>query len=161
MALHSIINKICVLASIACLGLAYLLSGYWIILFLFLAMAIFWIVMKRWSIFQSASSLLAIYMVLAAIGIALNLPVLLVAPGCVAALASWDLTNFGQEVGDKQSTETRLPIERCHLRSLAVAAFVGSILALISSYANLQIPFVVIVFLVLIAVGSLTYGLQQ
>ena len=50
--------------------------------------------------------------------------------------------------------------ERYHLQSLAVVVIIGFFLALISSYINLQFPFGVTVFLVLLAMGSITLGVQ-
>lgn len=160
MQLHSILKKIFFVASIACLGLPYILSGNWITLIIFLAMTFLGTIMKKWSVFWSTSSLLFIDVFFAAIGVVVHLPVLLMVGGCTSALVSWDLTNFGQGMVKLQRLEAVERLERYHLQSLLIAISLGLILALISSYANLQISFGATVLFVLIAVGCLTFGLQ-
>lgn len=160
MKLHSIANKICLGTSIACLGLAYLLAGYRWILFALPVMIGVWIILKKRPMFESVSSLLFIYILLAVIGVIADLSTLLIVSGSTAALACWDLTLFGSGVADNPPTKSNSQFEKNHLRSLAMAAFIGWMVALISSYVSLQIPFAVAAFLALTAVGCLTYGLQ-
>ena len=158
---YVIIQTICLLASIICLGLPYVLAGDWLIMLFFLAMATFWILMKKRSVFWSASVLLLTFVFLAAVGVLANFSTPLMVIACTAALACWDLTNFGRSVVVGEPLETVLRLERHHLQSLGLAVSGGLILAFGSSYLSLQIPFLGMVILVLFAVGSLTYGLQS
>ena len=68
MKIHSIVQNFFLLMSVGSLGTGYMLSGYWLIMPVFLAMTIFWIIMKKRSLFWSASSLLLIDLALAIIG---------------------------------------------------------------------------------------------
>ena len=159
MKIHSILLNVCLVMSAGCLGAGYILGGYWLIMPILLAMAIFWLIMKRRSLFWSASSLLLIDVALAIIGVTLNLSIYLMVVGCTTALACWDLTHFRHTMIDKPPLgDVRL--EKYRLQSLATAAFTGLFLAFISSYINLQFPFGIMVFLVLMALGCLVYGVQ-
>lgn len=157
---HIILQRICLLVSVTCLGLPFLLVGNWLILPFFLAMAVFWIIMKKKSIFWSASVLLAIIVLLAAGGVMVNLSTPLMIVACTAALAWWDLTNFGQSLVSSQPPEITLSLERTHFQSLSLAVSAGLMLALTSSYLTLQIPFIGVMLLALLAIGCLLYGLQ-
>ena len=160
MKIHSIILLVCRVMSVGSLGAGYILGGYWLILPVFLAMGIFWIIMKRRSLFWSASSLLLMGVALAIIGVTINLSIYLMVIGCTATLACWDLTHFRQAITDTPPLGTDARLERYHLQSLATAVFIGLLVALISSYINLQFPFGVMLFLVLMAMGCLVYGVQ-
>lgn len=160
MKIHVLVRDICLVSSIVCVGTVYLPAGHWSILVALPAMMIFWIIMKTRSAFWSASSLLFVYVFLAAIGVVMNLSVPLLAVGCACALASWDLTHVGGAMLDQENPEARVRLERQHLRSLAMAFSLGLAFALLGMYLSLQLPFLISVILVLIAIGSLTYGLQ-
>lgn len=107
------------------------------------------------------ASILLIIFLLAAVGILTNLATPLMIIASTAALVWWDLTHFGQSIVIDQPLETRPLLERTHLQSLVLAISTGLILAFVGFYLNLQIPFLGTVFLVLLAVGCLTYGLQS
>lgn len=156
-----ILNKACATTATVCLSLAYLLYGYWLIILVFLAMTLFWKLLKNRSIFRTSSALLALFVVLAAIGVTLDLSTPLILIAVTAALTSWDLTNFVQSVTDNQREETKRRLEGFHLRSLAVASSAGLLLSLIASYASFELPFGVTLLLVLIAMGGITYGVQS
>jgi hypothetical protein len=96
MKIHSITNTIYLMIAAACLGAGYILGGTWLILPAFLGMALFWVVMKKRSVFWSASGLLVVYVFLAAIGVTVNLSLPLMVIGINASLASWDLTHFSR-----------------------------------------------------------------
>lgn len=157
MKLHAIIRNSCLVTAAVSLGTGYILGGYMLIVPVFLAMAIFWITMRRKRAFAAASSLLSISVLIAAIGMTLNLSTHLMILGCTAALVWWDLVHF---ITDTPPVETKVPLERYRLQSLAMAAFAGLFLALISSYIELQFPFGIMILLVLMAMGCLVYGIQ-
>ena len=160
MKVHSIILNFCLVTSAGCLGAGYILGGYWLIMPIFLAMATFWVIMKKHSLFWSASSQLMVYVVLATIGVTLNLSIYLMVVGCTTALACWDLTHFRDTMIDNPPFGTDARLERYRLQSLATAVLTGLFLALISMYINLQFPFGVTTLLVLMAMGCLVYGVQ-
>lgn len=158
MKIHSFVLYFCLAISVGSLSAGYISGGYWLILPVFLAMGIFWLTMNRHSPFWSATGLLLIDVVLAIIGVTLNLSVYLMVVGCTAALVCWDLIHFRQAIPDKPPLGTDARWERYHLQSLATAVFTGLFLAFISSYINLQFPFGIMVFFVLMAMGGLIYG---
>jgi hypothetical protein len=137
------------------LSLAFCLAGYWWIILAVLGMMLFWLLMKGRSIFRTSSALLSIFICLAVLGVTVDLAMPLLLIACAAALAGWDLTNFGQDLIGNQR------VEKDHLRSLGLAASTGLLLAFFSSSISLRIPFEVTWALVLTAVGSLIYGLQS
>jgi hypothetical protein len=161
MKVHKIILNICLVTSAGCLGAGYILGGYWLIMPGFLAAAILWMTTKKRSVFWSTSNLLLIYVVLALIGVTLNLSIYLMIFGCTTALVCWDLTHFRLSIANNPLLETDVPLERSHLQSLTTAVFSGLLLAFISSYINLQFPLGVMVILVLMAMGCITYSVHH
>jgi len=157
---HSPILTICLTISTGCLVAGYVIAGYWLILPVLCVMPLFWIYTKSRSVFWSASSLLLIYIVLAAIGIIAGIPMMLMIIGCTTALASWDLTQLKQSILENARLKTGTSFEKYHLRSLALSLSAGIVLSFASVYINLQLPFGVIVFLTLLAISGLTYSVQ-
>ena len=160
MKVHTVILNLCLLTSAVCLGAGFILGGYWLVLPVFPAMAIFWMIMKRRSQFWLASSLLVAYVILAVIGVTLNLSIYLMILGCAAALACWDLIHFRQSIDDNPPHESDVPLERYRVKSLATVVFTGLLLAFIGSSINLQFSFGVMIFFVLAALGCLIYGVR-
>ena len=157
---HPIIQRICLLTSIAALGLPFIFAEYWPIVLFFLAMAGFWFIMKKRSAFWSASIVFITFILLAGVGVLANLSTPLMIIACIAALAWWDLTNFRRSIILGQPLETRLLLERDHLQSLVLAISAGLTLAFVSSYLNLQISFVGMVLIVGFTIGGLTYAMH-
>jgi hypothetical protein len=150
----------CLLISTASVGGAYLVAGYWQILPLLLVLAPFWIFINNQSGFWSASSLLVVFVMLAGIGITINLSPNLMIITCSSALVGWDLLLFTQDSVQDQTAKTDLLFEQQHLKSLALAAVIGLIVSFIISSINLQIPFGVTYILVLIMTGCLIFGMR-
>ncbi|MDL1945035.1 hypothetical protein FBQ99_22190 [Chloroflexi bacterium CFX2] len=100
MKVYAIILNTCLAISTGCLGASYMVAGYWLIIPVILAMAIFWMTTRR-SISWSASSLLSVYVVLSIIGVTLNFSIYLLALGCTTALVCWDLAHFEQSLAGK------------------------------------------------------------
>ena len=144
----------------ACLGIGYALAGYWQIVPVLLGTFFFWAWMKKQSVAWSDSTFLLVYTVLAAAGVVIDLSVALMVITSAFTLASWDLLRFEQGLVGNASSHTDMALEKHHLRSLAVALVTGLLFAMLSLYIRLQLPFIVIVSLVLIALGGLTYGVQ-
>lgn len=159
MKVYAIILNTCLAISTGCLGASYMVAGYWLIIPVILAMAIFWMTTRR-SISWSASSLLSVYVVLSIIGVTLNFSIYLLALGCTTALVCWDLAHFEQSLAGDPPHEIDARLERYHLQSLAAVIFTSLLLAFISTLINLQLPFGVTIILVLTAMGCLTFGWQ-
>lgn len=158
---HSIIFIVSLIIATACLGAGYALAGYRLAAAAALVLGLLWLVVGKEPLFWMASSFLLAYILLAAIGIIANTPPLLMVLACAAALACWDLKRFNQGIPGNSPHKADLALEKHHLYSLALAISAGLIVAFIGNYINLQLPFGVIIFLVLITVLGLTYSTQQ
>lgn len=157
---HSIILTICLILSTGCLGVGYILAGYWLILPVLIAFLLVWIFTRNKSVFRSASILFLGYVLLASIGITAGLSSILMIFACATALVSWDLTQFDPRLAKNTFRNLNSSLEKNHLQSLALATFAGLVLAIFSSYQNLQFPFGIIVFLALVAIVCLIYSTQ-
>ncbi len=149
------------MTSITCLGFPYILAEEWLIMPFFLAVLGLWVIMQKRSVFWSASFLLSVLVFFAAIGMLANLSTPLMVIACTAALAWWDLADFAQSIVVGQPPESTRLLEKDHLQSLALAGTAGLVLALATSYFNLQISFLGTVLLVLFTVGCLMYAMQS
>lgn len=157
---HSFLLYSGLVISTGSLGLGYILAGYWLILPLFGTMALFWFPANKRSPFYSASVFLSVFVILAAVGITLGVPVNLMIVACTAALVSWDLLLFRQSASEVSPGRAGNYLEKYHLQALALATSAGLVIAFIIRYIHLQLSFTITALLSLAAVGCLTYGLR-
>ena len=160
MKMHSIIFTIGLILSTGCLGVGYILAGYWLILPVLLAILLFWIFTRNKSVFGSASILFLGYVLLASIGITAGLSSILMIIACTAALVSWDLIEFNQSIAKNTSCNDNSSLVKNHFQLLALAASAGLILAYFSSSLDLLFPFGITVLMALVAMGCLIYSTQ-
>jgi len=160
MKLHSIIRAVCLLASIACLALAYVPTGDWLVLLVIPAMLLFWVLTKKRSAFWPASSLLTVYVLLALMGVTRHTPLLLVI-GCVFALAGWDLNDLSLGTVGQGPRGAGAELEMRRLQSLALMTGISVALAAVSLWLRLQLSFGAIVLLVLLVTGCLLYTVHH
>lgn len=155
---YSLLIIACLTISAGCLTVGYIFSGIWQMVLIFPLLLALWLLTYKQSIYLSASILLIGYLILAALGILLGFPVGLMTIACVTALISWELLLFDQSNAEKWPDKSNSLREKYHLKSIALTASVGLILALISANVRLRLPFIVVVFFVLIFMGCLIYG---
>jgi hypothetical protein len=74
----------------------------------------------------------------------------------VAALAAWDLHHFGLRVQEVARVEDAPTLERHHLRRLGIVLAVGGVLGTMALVVRVQLRFIAVFFLVLLAVGGLS-----
>lgn len=160
MKLHSFIQLICALIAAICMGIAYVPRAGWLAWLGIPAAAVFWLMTKKRAAFWSASSLLAIYLVLAIMGMLQHAAPAVMIVGSVFALAAWDLADFSQSLRDGLRGETR-PLEKRRLQSLAVMVGGSLLLGVGIIGLRLQLSFGLVVLLVLLATGGLLYAVQQ
>lgn len=161
MKLHSIIRAVCLLASIACLALAYVPTGDWLVLLVIPAMLLFWVLTKKRSAFWPASSLLTVYVLLALMGVTRHTPLLLLVIGCVFALAGWDLNDLSLGTVGQGPRGAGAELEMRRLQSLALMTGISVALAAVSLWLRLQLSFGAIVLLVLLVTGCLLYTVHH
>jgi len=118
-----------------------------------------WVFTNKQSPFWSASSILSVIVMLAAIGVVAELSLVLMIISCTAALVCWELIQFKSSVAGNSRDIKILALEKYHLKSLALAASGGLILTLISANLSLHIPFIIIVFLALATMVLIIYGM--
>jgi hypothetical protein len=155
---RSTIINLCLIVSVGCLGAAYTVAGFWQILLTLLIILLFGMLSKKW--YRSASGFLLVFMTLTVIGVLVDLSTGLMIIACTFALASWDLIQFEQSLDGNSLLEASTPLETHHMRSLALAGSAGLLLAFLSLNIHLQLSFSMIIFLVLVAIGCLIYGMQ-
>jgi hypothetical protein len=157
---RSLLFNLSLIISIGCFTAGYFLAGYWLILPLLIVLAAAWIfAYQRPTFWLSAVSLVGA-VILAAVGIVLDLSPVLMVIACTMALVSWELIHFKHNTTKNTPAAHRSDLEKHHLRSLVSAASAGLTLALLTMLVNLQLPFGIVALLVLIAMGSLVYGMQ-
>ena len=157
---HSIIRVICALIAALCMAIAYVPRAGWLAWLGIPAAAVFWLMTKKRAACWSASSLLAIYLVLAIMGMLQHAAPAVMVVGSVFALAAWDLADFSQSLRDGLRGETG-PLERRRLQSLALMVGGSLLLGVGIIGLRLQLSFGLVVLLVLLATGGLLYAVQQ
>ena len=158
---HNLILLFFLSISTGCLGIVYLLAGYWPVLLIFLVLLLVWGFTNRFSKFWSTSLFLITYLGLAAIGIMLDLPLILMLIAGSTALVSWELIQFKHDLSKDSIDALSGQRETYNLHSLLIAASTGFTLTLLSANITLQFPFIVTIFLVLVGLECLTQGLKQ
>ena len=158
---HSAIASACLLVSIVCLALGYTLAGYWPILFAIAAMLLLWSARKKEATFWAASSLLAVYVLLAMMGVLLKAQLPVMVMGCVSALAWWDLSDFSQSLDGEALPGTTGTLEKRRLQLLALSSAISLGLATIGIWFRMRLPFGVIVLLVMLAAGCILYSVHR
>jgi hypothetical protein len=161
MRLHFTLGVLSLLLSVACLVGAYLLDGYGLIWLAVPAMLVLWTGTRGRPIFWPATSLLAIYVLLAVVGIIIgaSLPLLLV--GSICALAAWDLAEFAGSLVGNVHPMARASLEKSRLQSLALMAGISLLLIGMDYWLRLRLPFGIIVVLVLLVTGCIVYFVHR
>jgi hypothetical protein len=157
---RSILLNSSLITSTGCLAAGYIIAGYWMVVPALLILIAAWVFSNRIPAFWLAAIALSGCVVLAAVGVVLDLSLVLMTVSCTAGLVSWELIQFKHSISDVSQAESDLPIQKYHLKSLALAASTGLVLALISSIINIKLPFGVVALLVLIAISCLIFGMR-
>lgn len=158
---RSILLTVSLLMTIGILSAGYLIPGYWQILPVLLVVVLFRWFTRELPGIGPPSSVLIIFVTLAAIGIVSNLSLFLMLAAGTAALVTWDLMLFDRWPFLKSEPESASLLERKHLQSLALAASIGLFLAWVSSYLNLHFPFIIVAVLSLLVIAGFVYGITK
>ena len=160
MAARSIVLKTSLLITTISLCIGYLLNGFWLIVPALLASWILYFMIKSVSPFWSASILFLVNFFFFANGILLNLPISLMIAGCSAALISWDLLNFNNDIKSNLALSVDPILELHHMKSMGLALGTGTLLTVVASQANFQFTFSSIVVIAFITSASLVFGIK-
>lgn len=146
---------ICLIVSTLCLAVGYAIAGHWIGAGLAIITGLTWLLARKYPV-----SGLSLICLLASVGLAVagqltGSPPLLMICGSGFALAVWDLLFLDTALGRNASGEQTKRYESKHLQSLALALGSGLSVAFLGRFLNLQIPFVVLVLFVALAIFGL------
>ncbi len=155
MALRTILPLACILTSSALLATGNALAGQGMALAAALAALLAGILAQKWPSTALSTTALILAVAAAAGGMLAGALALLMMPGAVLALAGWDLSLFAAEQKGSAPGKTLPLLESKHYRSLALALGSGLLAAVAGSLIHLQIPFIGMVILALLAIFSL------
>jgi hypothetical protein len=147
--------------TVACIAAAYLLAGQWFILPAFAVLGIGWVVLRRNSKAGASRWLLAGTTSTAAIAAIMDLSMILIILGLVAALAAWDLADLDSTLRSCARAEDRSRLMHLHMKWLLPAVGSGMLLALLASIAHFDLPFAAAATLAVILMVSLARAAQQ
>lgn len=142
------------------LALGYGLGGFWIPAILMLAMGSLWLLGRRTSCRWSASVMLILLVIAAAIGLRMDLEPALMLFGVVAALSAWDLDHFARRLTEAGRVEQEQALTRHHLRRLLIVDAVGLLLGAVALLIRVDLSFGVVLLLALLALLGLSRAIS-
>ena len=155
MSLSKALYRSSLLISLACLAGGYVMAGQWLGAGAVLPPILALLFAGRFPVAWLPHACLLSLVCLAAGGLLAGAPAFLMIPGAAAALAAWDLVNLDRVMAGRPSSPTARRYEQQHAVTLAAALGLGLMLAGAGRLLPLQIPFVLLVFLVLVDLFSL------
>jgi hypothetical protein len=145
----------CLLAALACLAGGYLMTGYWPAgIAALLPLAGLGYAARRPSESLPVVCLIALAC-LAAGGVLARAPALLMIAGATAALAAWRLSYLDRALAGVPPSPAAARLQRVHILTLTLALGLGLLLAAAGALLSLQIPFALLIALVLLDLFSL------
>jgi hypothetical protein len=138
-----------------CLAGGFGMTGQWIATALVLAPGFAWLYSQKFPFTWPAPACLIGFVFLAAFGLFEKSPAFLMVLGATAASASWDLQNLDRSMAGSSPTETARQFEKNHIQSLAIALGLGLLVAGTGLLFALQVPFVLLILLVILDLFSL------
>jgi len=146
----------CIIASTACLGLGFGWVGAWGgVLLVTLASFLSWRAAYQKRSGWTDSAALIVSVIMAAAGLIFGaLPAWMII-GAGFALGGWDLALFNRALEIGQFVQGDAAIERKHYASLGLVLVFGLLVGLLGRLIQVQLPFGVMVVLVLLALISL------
>jgi hypothetical protein len=145
----------CLIVSVLCLAAGYWITGQWIGAVIAIAIGLGWLLARKYPLPELQLICLLASVGMAAIGRLTGSPPLLMICGSGTALAVWDLLLLDVALEGSSSGEQAHQYENNHLQSLILALGLGLFLAFLGRVVTLDIPFVLLVPLIALAVFSL------
>jgi len=143
--------------SAACLASGYAVTGQGIAVVIALLTLPLWLLARKRPVTVPPSVALATSVCIGAAGLLTRAPSVLMILGAALALASWDLVLWQQTLTDNSisSAQTIALLETRHYQSLALALAPGLLIAITGPLIRVQLPFMGLVLLVILALFSL------
>ena len=155
MPVRKILALIFPLASLTCLAGGYLAAGQWLALPGLLVALLAWLLVWKWPFRWLPLAGLLLTVGLSAGGVFAGASPVLMILSVPFALAGWDLLLWNLALSASSPAAPSTLLARSHYISLAWAVGLGLLLALAGRLLRLQLPFGVLLFLVLLALLSL------
>ena len=155
MALRRILFAACLVVSAFCLAAGYGSAGQWVGTALALMTGLAWLLARKYPASGLPLICLLVSIGLAVAGRLTGAPPVLMIGGAGMALAAWDLLILDVALGSAALGEQTRAYEASHLRSLALALGSGLLAVFLGRWLQLQLPFLVVVFLVVLVVFGL------
>ena len=157
MLLRRTISLACAIMCTICLAAGHAVNGWGIVVMAAASTGLAWWLANKWPAAWLPSAALAISMAWGAAGLLASAPSLLMILSATFALASWDLVLFDHILADDPiaSTSTIALFQNRHYRDLALALGLGLLIVLVGRTIRVQISFVIIGLLVLLALFSI------
>ncbi len=140
---------------VTCLATGFGIAGQWIGAIIVFVSGVAWFFVEKYPASGLALICLLVSICLAVIGCLVGSPPVLMIFGSGFALAAWDLLNLDHEMGSNPPGEQTRRYENRHLQSLALAIGSGLAVAVLGNGIRLQIPFVLLVICIGLAIFSL------
>lgn len=155
MTLRRLLCLICLLAALACLSGGYIMAGqWWAAGAVLLPIAALWFEGRLPAAWLPSASLVSL-VCLAAGGLFVRAPAFLMISGATAALAAWNLVNLDRAMAGSLPVRAESRLEQKHFLTLAAALGLSLLLAAAGKLLPLQIPFALLIVLVLLDLLSL------
>jgi hypothetical protein len=155
MSLRIVLIPLYLLISLACLGGGYGVAGQWVAAGLVLVPIIAASFYRRFPAAWLPSACLVGLVCLAAAGLLVGAPTVLMFLGATAGLAAWDLMNLDRVMESGSSSNTASRFEKMHALSLTLALGIGLLMAGSGELFSLRLPFVLLILLILLDLLSL------
>jgi hypothetical protein len=146
---------VCLVVSVLCLASGYGIAGKWIGVVMAIITGLVWLLARKYPASWLPHICLFASVCLAVIGRLTGSPPLLMICGSGVALAVWDLLLLEAALGSDSSGEQTRRYENKHLQSLVLVLGAGLCVVFFGRLLTLQIPFVLLVLFVALAVFGL------
>jgi hypothetical protein len=155
MAIRRTFFAVCLLVSVLCLAAGFGIAGQWIGAVMAIIAGLAWLLARRYPASWPPHICLLASVCMAVVGRLTGSPPLLMICGSGVALAVWDILLLDAALGSKSSGEQTRQYENKHLQSLALVLGSGLCVVSLGRLLTLQIPFVLSVLFVALAVFGL------
>jgi hypothetical protein len=155
MAFRKTFFAVCLVVSVLCLASGYGIAGKWIGVAMVIITGLAWLLAQKYLDSWLPHVCLLASVCLAVVGRLTGSPPLLMICGSGVALAVWDLLLLDAALGSNSSGEQTRQYENKHLQSLVLVQGSGLGVVFLGRLLTLQIPFVLLVLFVAVAVFGL------
>lgn len=121
-----------------------------------LAVGLLWLLAQWKRVYWYASPALLAFVSAAAYGLWISLPASLMTLGAVGGLLGWDLADFTRRLRTASPKDDTSGMERRHMARVSIVSALGLVIAGLTAFVRVQIPFELALLLVLLAAVGLT-----